>query len=77
MEISVMPGRRGALPFKQTDVARAIRGAKKAEMDVARVEIDPHDGTLTIVPLGAAPDIRQNEWDKALGKPPAKIRLRI
>jgi hypothetical protein len=39
---------RGAAKFTQSDVARAVRGARAAGVDVGRVEINP-DGTIAIV----------------------------
>jgi hypothetical protein len=58
---------------KQRDVSRAIRGAKNVGIDVARIEIDPRDGTLTILPLRVPLDTPEpNEWGKALAKPPVK-----
>jgi hypothetical protein len=61
-----MPGKRGALTFKQRDVSRAIRGAKKAGIDIARIEIDPCDGTFTIIPASCPKEIPPN-LDKADG----------
>jgi hypothetical protein len=39
---------RGVQAFKQTDVTKAIRAARKAGLDVERYEID-RAGTITIV----------------------------
>jgi hypothetical protein len=74
-----MPGRRGILPVKQRDVARAIRGARSAGVNVGRVDINPRDGTVSIIiPAPLASEAQQtNEWDRALGKPPLKVRPRI
>ena len=35
-------------PFKQIDVTRALKGAKAAGMDVAKVEIDK-DGRIVVI----------------------------
>jgi hypothetical protein len=39
---------RGACKFTQADVARALKGAKAAGVDVGRVEIDK-DGKIVVV----------------------------
>jgi len=38
--------------FKQRDVARAVRGAEAAGIRVARVDIEPSTGRISIVPAG-------------------------
>jgi hypothetical protein len=38
----------GSCTFRQIDVTRALKGARKAGVDVARVEID-RDGKITVV----------------------------
>ena len=40
---------RGVQAFKQTDVSKAIRAARKAEVDVERIEID-RTGRIVIFP---------------------------
>lgn len=55
---------RGPSRFTQADVARAIRAAKKENLEIAAVRIEP-DGTILIVP-GAPPAVRSSEpnpWD--------------
>jgi hypothetical protein len=39
---------RAAQSFKQTDLTKTIRGARKAGLDVQRVEID-HTGKIVII----------------------------
>jgi hypothetical protein len=45
---------RTAQAFRQTDVSKAIRAARKAEMDVERIEID-RTGRIVIFPRQTAP----------------------
>ena len=35
-------------PFRQSDITRAVRGAKKAGMVVGRFEIDPTTGKIVV-----------------------------
>jgi hypothetical protein len=59
--------------FTQRDLARVFRAAKQAGVDV-QVTI-ARDGTLSVIPVSGPQEAAQtNEWDKALGHPPAKIR---
>jgi hypothetical protein len=58
---------RGPLPFRQTDVARAIKGAVAAGLTVQRVEVDK-DGKIVVVvgdpsqnPLSSTGG---SEWDR-------------
>ena len=41
---------RKATTFKQRDIARAVRGARAAGVEVGRLDIDPKTGTISIVP---------------------------
>jgi hypothetical protein len=64
---------RGPARFKQSDVARAMKGAKNAGVDV-RVEI-ALDGNMSIIPLSGSQDpLKTNEWDTVLDKSQTKIR---
>jgi hypothetical protein len=58
---------KGACTFRETDVARAIRAAKKAGVDV-RVEIDLERKRMTLTPVkaGEATAKTTNEWDEVL-----------
>jgi len=44
---------RGSQTFKQQDVTRAIKGARLADLEIARVEID---GTGKIIIIAGKPD---------------------
>lgn len=60
---------RGKLAFRERDVTRAVKAAKKAGVEVARVRIAP-DGTIVIdvgKPIPLAPDDQPNEWDGVFG----------
>ena len=62
---------RGPLSFRQTDVARAIKGAVAAGLTVQRVEVDKA-GKIVVVVGEAGKDIvatEDNEWDKKLAQP--------
>lgn len=47
---------RGPLPFKQSDVVRAVKAAKAAGIDVNRVEITV-DGRIVVMQGPAAPPL--------------------
>jgi hypothetical protein len=56
---------RSALPFKQRDLARAIKAAQAAGLEVARLRIN-RDGDI-IVEIGKpreAAEAEKNEWDE-------------
>ncbi len=54
--------------FRQRDLTRAIKGARAAGIDVARIEIEK-DGKIVILPaqLAATPETGGNEWDEVPG----------
>ena len=53
---------RGAQPFKQGDVTKALRGVVKAGVSVSRVEIK--DGKITVFTGEVLPSAATgNEWD--------------
>ena len=61
---------RGPLPFRQTDVARAIKGAVAGGLTVQRVEVDKA-GKIIVVVGEAGKDVaasENNEWDKKLAQ---------
>jgi hypothetical protein len=59
---------RGPYTFRQTDLTRAIKGARAAGIDVARIEIEK-DGRIVILPTqsAAVPETARNEWDEVPG----------
>jgi glutaredoxin len=60
---------RGACTFRQRDVAAALRAARDAGVDIAKVEIDKN-GTITLVygkPSETVPVVPvddQQQWEK-------------
>lgn len=54
-----------AARFKEADVTRAVRGAKKGGMMVGRIEIDPN-GKIVILSETVAPPVDPNPWDDLL-----------
>jgi hypothetical protein len=58
---------RRQLPFKQSEIERAIRGARSQGFNVSRIEIEPRTGKIAIV--AAEPDKDadvKNPWDEVL-----------
>jgi hypothetical protein len=58
---------RGPVSFKETDVARAVRSAVKAGLQVVGVEISPKTGNITVHVGAAANDNKAeagNPWDE-------------
>jgi hypothetical protein len=55
----------GPATFKETDLTRALRAARKAGADVGRVEIG-RDGRIVLVLLKNGDEVSPegNEWDK-------------
>lgn len=51
--------------FTQADITRAIRGVTAGGCRVARIEIEP-DGTIVVIPEGAAEMARPNPLDRLL-----------
>jgi hypothetical protein len=57
---------RGPTTFRQRDVAAAIRAAKAAGLDVARVEVDKAGKIVVVTAKGVgATEASPNEWDGA------------
>jgi hypothetical protein len=67
---------RGPCTFKETDLTRALKAAKKAGVDVARAEV-ARDGTIVLVLNtrdNRLPVRERNEWDELNGADQAKVR---
>ena len=48
--LKTMAGKRGVLRIKEVEVARVVRAAEKAGINVARVDVNPASGTISIIP---------------------------
>jgi hypothetical protein len=58
---------RGTCTFKQSDVTKAVKGARLAGVEIARVEIG-RDGRIIVVtgkPEHGSVAVDHNEWDSA------------
>jgi hypothetical protein len=66
---------RGPSKFKERDIVRALRAAKKAGID-ARIDVAP-DGALRIVPVNGDDAPSANQWDEHLDQLQAQIRSRL
>jgi hypothetical protein len=66
---------KGACTFKEADITRALKAAKKAGVDV-RVEIDLERKRMRITPVKAGEANDRNEWDDELfnGNDQASLR---
>jgi hypothetical protein len=57
---------RVAQKFRRTEVVRAIKAAKAANSEVARVEIEPSGKIVVVLGQSDAPsDDKTNEWNDA------------
>jgi hypothetical protein len=54
--------------FRQRDIVRAVRGAEAAGVKIARVDIEPNTGTISIVP--ASISTNDSELDRWLKEQP-------
>ncbi len=58
---------RAPLPFKESDVTRAVKAVRKAGLDVAQVKISP-DGQIVVIVKSDGEDRMvesTNPWDDA------------
>jgi hypothetical protein len=62
---------RSKLPFKRTDVVRAVRGAQDAKLAVERVDVDPASGKISVTIKSDVPQQR-NTWDDVTDAEDAK-----
>ena len=66
----------GPCTFKEVDLTRALRAAKKAGVNVTRAEV-ARDGTIVLVlnrDGEMLPNSKRNEWDEVNGANKTKIR---
>jgi hypothetical protein len=62
----VSRGQRTPSNFRQGDVARAIKAAKIAGLDIVRVEVDPKTARITLVTKDdGESELKINPFDKA------------
>jgi hypothetical protein len=55
--------------FRLTNVKRAITGARMAGVDVARVDIDPKTGVISVIPRSETKEAKPvNEADEIIAK---------
>jgi len=57
---------RGPRTFRQRDLAAAIKAAKAAGLEVARVEVDKTGKIVVVTTKGAIEPAPGNEWDTVL-----------
>jgi hypothetical protein len=60
-------GQRGPRAFRQCDVERAIKAARAAGLEVARVEIHK-DGKIVVIAGRPTDALERNDLDKWLGE---------
>jgi hypothetical protein len=53
--------------LKQRDIARAVRGAEQGGIKIARLDIEPNIGRISIVPVGPSAN-EDNELDTELAE---------
>ncbi len=59
---------RGPSKFKKTDVTRAARGLLAAGVDIARLEIEPVSGKVSIITGSSSDDQETNDLDNWIAK---------
>jgi len=55
--------------FRQQDVTRAINAAKRAGLEVARVEVDAKTARIIVIIAGCENKADENYWDSATMAP--------
>jgi len=58
--------------FRQQDVTRAINAAKRAGLNIARVEVDAKTARIIVIIAGCENKPDENYWDRATMAPIAK-----
>ena len=60
------PNRR-QLPFRQSEIERAMRAAKAQGLSVGRIDINPRTGVISVFPgQSTDTDAIKNTWDEVL-----------
>ena len=54
----------GRATFKETDLTRALRAARKAGLDVERIEVDRDGRIVLVLKNGDKVLTERNEWDE-------------
>ena len=54
----------GPATFKETDLTRALRAARKAGLDVERIEVDRDGRIVLVLKNGNKVFTERNEWDE-------------
>jgi hypothetical protein len=54
----------GRATFKETDLTRALRAARKAGLDVERIEVDRDGRIVLVLKNGNKVFTERNEWDE-------------
>ena len=54
----------GRATFKETDLTRALRAARKAGLDVERIEVDRDGRIVLVLKNGDKVHTERNEWDE-------------
>jgi len=58
--------RRSPARFKEREIARAVRGARRAGGIVDRVGVDPASGKIAVILAKPGADADKNAWDEVL-----------
>ena len=59
---------RGPQTFRQGDMTRALRAAKAAGLEVAKVEVDPISGKIVIMTIAGGTNEPTTDLDKWLAR---------
>jgi len=65
---------RGELTFRQTDVTRALKAAKQAGVEIARIEISKDGKIVLVVGAPETAEERKSSWDNDWSPEIAKLR---
>jgi len=65
---------RAKLKFRQTDLTRALKAARAAGVEIARIEMDEHGRPVLVIGMPESQAAEPNEWDEVYAEKPAEIR---